>query len=81
MEVSTSVVERIVRLEEKIVHLSAQETVRMGQEKERDEKLDKLILELGKYKGFIGGVLFVVSCIVAFLKLGLPYISKLLGKS
>ena len=81
MPAPSSIVERIVRLEEKIVHLSAQETVRMVQENERDAKIDKLILELGKYKGFVGGVLFVVSCIVAFLKLGLPYITKLLGKS
>lgn len=72
--------ERIARLEEKIEQLTRQDAERLIQEKSRDAKIDRLILELGKYKGFVGGILFVISCLWAFVKLGLPFIMKLTGK-
>lgn len=73
--------ERIARLEEKIEFLTTQEASRLKQEEARDIKIDKLIQELGKYKGFVGGILFVLSCLWAFVKLGLPYLMKLSGKN
>lgn len=45
-----------------------------------EQRLDHIDHEIGKYKGFIGGVLFVVSCLWAFVKMGIPYILKLTGK-
>lgn len=72
---------RVVRIEQQVVHLAEQETRRLAQEELRDKKIDALIAELGKYKGFVGGVFFVVGCIWAFLKLALPGLLKLLGKN
>jgi len=73
--------ERVAILEERILILTQQEARRYAQELERDRKIDALIDEMGKYKGFIGGVLFVGSCVWAFLKLGVPVILKLIGKN
>lgn len=45
-----------------------------------EQRLDHIDLAISKYKGFIGGVLFIVSCLWAFVKMGIPYILKLTGK-
>lgn len=80
MEPSIILVERVARMEQQILQLSEQEKRRLVQEEARDRKIDTLIVEMGKYKSFIGGVLFICSCLWAFLKLGVPFIMKLLGK-
>lgn len=74
------ILERVVVIEQQIKQLSEQERRRLLQEEARDKKIDMLIAEMGKYKGFIGGVLFVVACLWAFIKLAIPYVLKLLGK-
>lgn len=81
MSAQEKIGERIVRLEQKIEFLTSQESARIKQEEARDVKIDRIIQELGKYKGFVGGVLFIVSCLWAFMKLGLPYLMKLTGKN
>ena len=73
--------ERVARVEQQLISLAEQDAKRLAQEEKRDKKIDALIAELGKYKGFIGGVLFVISCLWAFLKLGIPYVLKLMGKN
>ena len=34
-----------------------------------EEKLDRIERELSRYRGFIGGILFVVTAVVTFLRL------------
>lgn len=73
--------ERVARVEQQLISLAEQDAKRLAQEEKRDKKIDTLIAELGKYKGFIGGILFVISCLWAFVKLGIPYVLKLMGKN
>lgn len=37
------------------------------------EKLDTLLKETARYRGFIGGVLFICACLAAFIKFSLSY--------
>lgn len=48
--------------------------------KDIDSKVNGIIVGLERNKGFIGGILFIVSAVWVFLKAGLPYIFKILGK-
>ena len=73
--------ERVARVEQQLITLAEQDAKRIALEDRRDKKIDALIAELGKYKGFVGGIVFVISCLWAFLKLGVPYVLKLLGKN
>ena len=73
--------ERVARVEQQLMTLAEQDAKRLALEDRRDKKIDALIAELGKYKGFVGGIVFVISCLWAFLKLGVPYVLKLLGKN
>ena len=34
--------------------------------------------DLSRYKGFLGGIMFAVSCLVAFIR-GIPYLGTLFG--
>lgn len=72
--------ERVARMEEKLANVLSNQSERKDRDEALEEKMDFLLKEFGKAKGFIGGVLFVVGCIVAFIKMGIPYILKLLGK-
>ena len=73
--------ERVARVEQQLITLAEQDAKRIALEDRRDKKIDALIAELGKYKGFVGGIVFVISCLWAFLKLGVLYVLKLLGKN
>lgn len=64
--------ERIAKLETEM------ETLLKNQEKQ-EEILERISNELTKYKGFIGGIMFIVSAVFAFLKTA-PYISSLFNK-
>jgi len=49
-----------------------QETVR-----DIDSKLDSILNEMSRYKGFLGGIVFVCSCLWAFVKMvGLDWLKK-----
>lgn len=63
-----TVPERLARLEEKVDSLS-----------DIKETLEELRLELSRYKGFFGGILFLVSCLGAAFK-ALPFISGFFHK-
>lgn len=78
---SLTLAERVARVEQQLITLAEQDAKRLALEDRRDKKIDALIAELGKYKGFVGGIVFVTSCLWAFLKLGVPYVLKLLGKN
>jgi hypothetical protein len=47
---------------------------------ELEDKVDALTTELARYKGFIGGVLFVVTALWAFVELVFPYFVTLLKR-
>jgi len=79
--------ERLVRVESRLtlqdLHNDRIEKVQRdtaSRVEDVNSKLDDILLGLERNKGFIGGVLFVTSAIWLFLKAGLPYIMKLLGK-
>ena len=72
--------ERVARMEEKLAHVLSNQENRKERDELLEDKMDSLLTEFGKAKGFIGGVVFVVGCIFAFIKMGIPYILKLLGK-
>ena len=63
-------------IHERLKALEVREALREKREMEIDEKLDELLeqlrdtsSELSRYKGFVGGILFIISALVAFLKL------------
>jgi len=58
--------ERLVRVEERLDSHVKREDKSM---EEVVEKLDTIELELSRYRGFIGGVLLMVTAIVTFLKM------------
>ena len=42
-----------------------------------DSKLDSILNEMSRYKGFLGGIVFVCSCLWAFVKMvGLAWLKK-----
>lgn len=57
-----SVHERLAVQEEQIDHLESKV-------QELSNKVDEVLSSLTRYKGFIGGIIFVMTCIGAFLKL------------
>lgn len=59
-------IERIKDLEEKVDNMS--------------EVVHELQQELARYKGFVGGILWVCGAMFAALKLAWPALEKLLGK-
>lgn len=73
-------VERVTKVEVQLQEIKSQEARRYEGDKEREKKLDKVLEELGRYKGFVGGVLFIVGALWAFIKTGLPFLAKLAGK-
>ena len=80
MPSNDTLAERIARMEQRLDHIDLAEAKHLYYQQEMSDKLDDLTHEIGKYKGFIGGVFFVVSCLWAFVKMGIPYILKLAGK-
>lgn len=80
MPSNDTLAERIARMEQRLDHIDLAEAKHLYYQQEMSSKIDDLTLEIGKYKGFIGGVLVIVSCLWAFVKMGIPYILKLTGK-
>ena len=62
--------ERLVRVEVALNAHVEQEDAQMG---EVVSKLDTIELELSRYRGFVGGILLMVTAIVTFFKFGLDY--------
>ena len=80
MSSNDTLAERIARMEQRLDHIDLAEAKHLYYQQEMSSKIDDLTLEIDKYKGFIGGVLFIVSCLWAFVTMGIPYILKLTGK-
>lgn len=57
--------ERMARIEVKLSsHISDEEE----QMRSVDRKLDRIELELSRYRGFVGGIMFIATALVAFFK-------------
>ena len=72
--------ERITRLEVQLAHLNLQDKARLERDEKQSEKLDTILSELNRYKGFIGGILFICGAIWTFVKMAGPLILKATGK-
>lgn len=80
---NTEIRERLATLETRVVHIEAQQSQAIKQAQERDkvmmEKLNAVLSEFGRYKGFFGGCVFILSAIWAFFKLvGAGFLAGLL---
>lgn len=74
---STTVQERLARLEQQNESMKSdmEETkVMIG---ELENKLDDILKELARYKGFLGGAVFIVTSVWAFFQ-GFPFIKSLI---
>lgn len=74
------IITRLTVIETQVKQIERESLARLNLDRARDEKLDKVLEELGRYKGFIGGVLFIVGALWAFLKTGLPFVLRAFGK-
>lgn len=44
-----------------------------------DDKISKLLIEVSKYKGWVGAFAFLGSCLMVFLEYVMPYLKTLKG--
>lgn len=70
---------RLVALEVKFDEMAKEQTEENGRLKTIEEKLDAMNAQLDRYKGFLGGIVFVFTCVGTFLK-GWPLISSFFNK-
>ena len=73
--------ERVVKMEAELRYLTQTQENRDALHKETadtvdevDAKLTKVLLELERNKGFVGGIVFITGAIWLFIKSGLPYL-------
>jgi hypothetical protein len=65
-ETAVEIHERLARMEQKLDdHVEQEEEVMETVVR----KLDRIELELSRYRGFIGGLLFMVTAVITFFKL------------
>jgi hypothetical protein len=65
MEPDVEIHERMARIEVQLKSHIDDEEEHM---RSMDRKLDRIELELSRYRGFIGGIMFVATAVVAFFK-------------
>lgn len=70
---NTTMAERLVRLEEQNEQLEGSIKEANGSIKEMRECLDIILKEQARYKGFFGGIVFIVTCLWSFFE-ALPLI-------
>ena len=68
MAETESVRERVARLEERLEAHEDDNEEKDALLKEVVSKLDKIDKELSRYRGFVGGILLVVTAVVTFAK-------------
>lgn len=71
--------ERLSVVEEQVVEMRKSQDTEDENIKELLDSVKELQAELARYKGFLGGIVFVFSCVAAFLKTW-PYINTLFNK-
>lgn len=67
---------RIALLELRMLNAEAANQTTSSLLSDIDKKLDEMLSETAKYKGFVGGLLLAGSCIFAFFKLFGAFLSK-----
>lgn len=72
--------ERIARLEERIQAYEDAEESRDEDRKTILSKLEKIDNEFSRYRGFVGGILLIVTAIVTFVKMFGEQIGDFLSK-
>lgn len=73
--------ERLARLEERTESLEQSSESNSNKLDEIMECVNTLTSELGRYKGFLGGCVFVITALVSFFKLiGTGFLSHFMGK-
>lgn len=63
------ILERVAKIEQRIDDHAAADERRFREIGQINEKLDKLQIDLARYRGLVGGVLLVVTAIVSFFKM------------
>lgn len=64
----TELAERVAKMEQWAVDHNAAASARCKQMAQVNAKLDRLELELTRYRGLVGGVLLVTTALITFLK-------------
>lgn len=74
------ILERISKIEQQVEDHTVDDDKRFEQMASIDAKLDKLELDLARYRGLVGGVLLVVTALVSFVKFFWEDALKFFGK-
>lgn len=74
------VLQRVAKLEQRIDDRKAVDQKRDRQMETINSKLDRMELDLARYRGLVGGVLLVVTAIVSFVKFFWADTLKFFGK-
>lgn len=76
----TDLAERVAKIEQWAVDHNATTSARYEQMAQVNAKLDRLELELARYRGLVGGVLLVVTAVVTFTKFFWGDITRFFGR-
>ena len=67
-KVEESIEERMARVEERTLTILNRQDKEVEKVQDMEDKLDIVLGEMARYKGFIGGIVFIAACLGAFLK-------------
>jgi hypothetical protein len=68
--------ERLARIEERCQHLDDELTEQMAYTRDMHKQVTLINRELGRYRGFVGAILLVLTSVGAALKMGWEYFVK-----
>lgn len=68
MSQETELFERVARIEQQLEDRAVEDEARSKQMDTISEKLDRIDHELSRYRGFVGGILLVVTAVISFFK-------------
>jgi len=74
------ILQRVARLEQRVDDRKEIDKKRESQMESINSKLDRMELDLARYRGLVGGVLLVVTAIVSFAKFFWEDTIKFFGK-
>lgn len=77
-KVEETIEERMARVEERTLTILDRQDAEVDKVQKMEGKLDVVLSEMARYKGFIGGIIFIAACIGAFLKT-FPLIGSIFG--
>ena len=80
LERETEILQRIAKVEQRIEDNTAAADRRFSQMEQINAKLDRLELDLARYRGLVGGVLLVGTALVSFVKFFWADVARFFGK-